>query len=108
MVIIGVILLVLVLGAVAAVLVSRIAVPGTPDAVTTTSAEPLPGGPLSPADVQRLRFDVALRGYRTEQVDAALERLVAELGERDAEIARLREERDVLDVDGGPRVGGTP
>lgn len=107
MVIIGVVLLVLVLGAVSAVLVSRIDVPGTPDALTTTAAEPLRAGPLGPAEVQGLRFDVALRGYRAEQVDAALERLAAELGERDAEIARLRGERDLRDLDAIPRTGGT-
>ncbi|QFG70299.1 DivIVA domain-containing protein [Ornithinimicrobium pratense] len=89
-----------------AVLVSRIDVPGVPDAVTTTAAEPLGSGPLSPVDVHGVRFDIALRGYRAEQVDGALERLAAELGERDAEIARLREERDRRDVDGIQRTGG--
>lgn len=95
MVIIGVVLLVLVLGAVAAVAVARLDVPGVPAAVTTTAAQPLPAGPLQVADVHDVRFDQAVRGYRMEQVDAALARLADELGERDAEIARLRAEEDL-------------
>lgn len=106
MVIIGAVLLVLVLGAAAAVLVARVDVPGVPEPVTTTSAEPLPAGPLTMADVHDLRFDVALRGYRMEQVDAALHRLAGELGERDAEIARLRQERDRLTVAEACPTGG--
>lgn len=96
MVIIGAVLLVLVLGAVTALLVARTDVPGVPDAVTTAAAEPLPSGPLAATDVHDVRFDVTLRGYRMEQVDAALRRLASELGERDAEITRLRGERDRL------------
>lgn len=94
MIIIGVVLLVLVLGAAAAVAVARVDVPGVPEAVTTTSATPLPSGPLRAADVHEVRFDQAVRGYRMEQVDAALSRLAGELGERDAEISRLRDEAD--------------
>lgn len=94
MIIIGVVLLVLVLGAAAAVAVARADVPGVPETVTTTSATPLPAGPLAAADVHDVRFDQAVRGYRMEQVDAALSRLASELGERDVEISRLRDEAD--------------
>ena len=90
MIIVGVVVAVLVLGAVAAWGVSRIDVPGVPEAVTTESAQPLPAGPLEAGHVHDLRFDQAVRGYRMGQVDQALGRLAGELAERDAEIARLQ------------------
>jgi DivIVA domain-containing protein len=40
-------------------------------------------------DVERLRFSVAFRGYRMDEVDAVLERLRAELAARDAHIVEL-------------------
>lgn len=36
-------------------------------------------GPLSAADLRRVRFTTAFRGYRMSEVDALLERLAAEL-----------------------------
>lgn len=48
-------------------------------------AEPLPSGPWRSADVEGLRFRVGLRGYRMEDVDAALAALAAELRRRDDE-----------------------
>ena len=42
-------------------------------------------------DVGGLRFALAFRGYRMDQVDDVLDRLSVELSERDAEIARLKE-----------------
>lgn len=51
---------------------------------------PLPAGrPVNRADVEALRFPVAVRGYRMADVDDALGRLSAELAERDARIADL-------------------
>lgn len=44
-------------------------------------------------DVNRLRFSLALRGYRMAEVDQALDRLAAELDDRDATIAELRGHR---------------
>ena len=38
-------------------------------------------GPLGPDDLERVRFTTALRGYRMSEVDALLDRLVAELRE---------------------------
>ena len=38
--------------------------------------------PLTAADLRTVRFGTALRGYRTDEVDALLERLAAELEER--------------------------
>ncbi|MDQ1290109.1 MAG: hypothetical protein QG622_3675 [Actinomycetota bacterium] len=43
-----------------------------------------------PEALGTLRFDAALRGYRMEQVDAVIDRLVDELRRRDEEIALLR------------------
>lgn len=52
--------------------------------------EPLPAGrPVARADVDGLRLAVAVRGYRMDQVDDILDRLGAELAERDARIAEL-------------------
>lgn len=50
---------------------------------------PLPEQPMTPEDVSGLRFSLAARGYRMSQVDAALERLAAELADRDRRIGLL-------------------
>lgn len=49
----------------------------------------LPEGTLRGADVDRLEFTLALRGYRQEEVDEALDRLASQLREHDARIAEL-------------------
>ncbi|MEU9620154.1 DivIVA domain-containing protein [Streptomyces sp. NPDC048155] len=52
--------------------------------------DPLPTTrPVGRADVEALRLPVAARGYRMTDVDEALDRLGAELAERDARIAEL-------------------
>ncbi|WP_326767664.1 DivIVA domain-containing protein [Streptomyces sp. NBC_01591] len=52
--------------------------------------DPLPATrPVGRADVDALRLPVAVRGYRMTDVDEALDRLGAELAERDARIAEL-------------------
>ncbi|WP_449373669.1 DivIVA domain-containing protein [Arthrobacter psychrolactophilus] len=48
----------------------------------------LPGEPV-PADVDRLRFSVGLRGYRMDQVDEVLDLLRDELAVKNARIAEL-------------------
>jgi DivIVA domain-containing protein len=40
-------------------------------------------------DVERLRFSLAFRGYRMDEVDDVLDRLTAEIAARDARIAEL-------------------
>lgn len=50
--------------------------------------------PPRPADLDRLRFAVALRGYRMDQVDAVLDRLRDRLVAQDREIDRLRARLD--------------
>ncbi|MFF7210089.1 cell division protein DivIVA [Streptomyces sp. NPDC008238] len=48
-----------------------------------------PERPVGRADVDRLRLPVTVRGYRMVDVDDVLERLSAELAQRDAHIADL-------------------
>lgn len=52
----------------------------------------LPGTP-EPADVDKLRFSLGLRGYRMDQVDEVLDRLRDELAMKDARIAELESGR---------------
>jgi DivIVA domain-containing protein len=49
----------------------------------------LPDGVVSGEDVERLSFSLAFRGYRMDEVDATLDRLVEALAARDARIAEL-------------------
>jgi DivIVA domain-containing protein len=59
-------------------------------------AAELPPTQLQPEDVAELRFDLALRGYRMSEVDAAMSRLGEELAVRDSRIAQL--EQALVDV----------
>ncbi|MEU4090111.1 DivIVA domain-containing protein [Streptomyces aureus] len=60
------------------------------DADPERLGDPLPyDRPVHKADVDSLRFAVTVRGYRMADVDDALGRLGAEIGERDARIADL-------------------
>jgi DivIVA domain-containing protein len=70
--------------------------PAQPDRPEPT----LPPGPLGPGDLEGLRFGLGFRGYRMDEVDRVLDRLVAELAARDERIAEL--ERSVA----GERVTG--
>lgn len=47
--------------------------------------------PVAPADVDAVRFGVGVRGYRMDEVDEVLDRLGAEVAERDARIADLEQ-----------------
>jgi DivIVA domain-containing protein len=67
-----------VVGGVAALFAGRIT-GGMPGPSSTVPARALPAGPITGADVAGLRFVPALRGYRMDQVDAALDRLAGEL-----------------------------
>lgn len=63
----------------------------------------LPMDPV-PADVDRLRFSLGLRGYRMDQVDEVLDRLRDSLAAKDARIAELEDA-----LDGVPATGtGAP
>ena len=75
-------------GGAAAVALGR--VPGGLDEPTTSRPlRPLPDGPLSADDVDRVRFSLGLRGYRMDEVDAVLDRVRDEVAERDARLAEL-------------------
>ena len=52
----------------------------------------LPTGPVQPRDVAALRFSVAPRGYRMAEVDDVLDRLAAELADRDRRLTLLEAE----------------
>ena len=49
----------------------------------------LPVGPLQPEDVGAVRLGMALRGYRMSEVDDLLDRVIAELADRDARLSDL-------------------
>ena len=64
---------------------------GMPDAPRDLAETGIPADrPMTPDDVQALRFSMAPRGYRMGEVDEAIARLREELAVRDAEIERLR------------------
>ena len=52
---------------------------------------PLPDDQLTPDDIDALRFDTAMRGYRMSQVDAVIDRLRREIGDLDDELSRARQ-----------------
>ncbi len=61
-----------------------------PEAPPEHLVDPLPATrPVSRADIEALRLPMAARGYRMLDVDEVLDRLAAELAERDARIAEL-------------------
>ncbi|MEW1659993.1 DivIVA domain-containing protein [Streptomyces sp. NPDC093707] len=63
---------------------------GLRDAEPTALYDPLPQDrPLDRADMEAVRLPVAVRGYRMDDVDDVLDRVGAELAERDARIAEL-------------------
>lgn len=82
-----------VLGAVAAVAAGLIS-GGMDDPASSVPVHELPAGPLSADQVRELRFSGALRGYRMDQVDQAMDRMQGELARRDTELTALRAELD--------------
>ncbi len=63
------------------------------DAPAEHLVDPLPAHrPVGRADIEALRLPLAARGYRMSEVDEALDRVGAELAERDARIAELESE----------------
>ncbi|QCC76679.1 DivIVA domain-containing protein [Nocardioides daphniae] len=71
----------LVLGVVATVAAGRVGF--LPPVETRLGATP-PDAPLEPRDLRDVRFSLAVRGYRMDEVDALLDRLAAEWEQRDA------------------------
>ena len=75
------ILIVLAMGGIALVAAGR----GTPlaEAYDDRPDATVPAsGPLAGEDLRRVRFSIALRGYRMSEVDALLDRLATQLEER--------------------------
>ena len=69
------------------------------DAVHTTSDPGLPEAAAA-SDVDAVRFDTALRGYRMDEVDARLEVLRDDLAERERTLEALRaQQRDTRPED---------
>jgi DivIVA domain-containing protein len=54
----------------------------------------LPDGAVDRAGIDGLRFSLALRGYRMDEVDAVLDRLVDELDRRGTRILELESRLD--------------
>ncbi|MFI7009116.1 DivIVA domain-containing protein [Streptomyces sp. NPDC050145] len=76
------------------------------DAPSQFYADPLPQDrPVARADVEALRLPTAVRGYRMAEVDDALNRLGAELAERDARITELESALATAHTRPGPQDG---
>ncbi|TNM68646.1 DivIVA domain-containing protein [Streptomyces sp. NP160] len=78
-----------------------------PAAASSSPHRPLPPRPLEPADLDAVRFSVVPRGYRMDQVDAVLDRLRAELAERDRRLEALAAAAATPPAPGAPRYGPT-
>jgi DivIVA domain-containing protein len=129
----GQLLLFLVIGLTAGAVVFGVAAlitgsdPGLAPSEPDGRAVPLPTSrPLAESDLDRVRFDTALRGYRMAQVDQALRRAAYDIGYKDeligvleAEVVALREGRtadadalrqirDAALVSSGPRPARPP
>ena len=83
-------LIIAVIGLVAAVAAGRIA-GGLDDPASSLPGRGLPPGPFTLRDVDRVRFSPALRGYRMDEVDDVVDRLVDELRRLEDEVAALRD-----------------
>ncbi len=82
-------LIMAVIGLVAAVAAGRIS-GGLDEPASSLPGRGLPPGPFTLDDVDRVRFSPALRGYRMDEVDDVVDRLADELRRRDEELAVLR------------------
>jgi DivIVA domain-containing protein len=59
------------------------------DAPVDVADVELPDGPLQPEDLRAVRFALAVRGYRMDEVDRVIERAASELAQRDERILLL-------------------
>jgi DivIVA domain-containing protein len=76
--------------------------PSMPDVGPDRPGPALPeDAPVLPRDINEVRFGLALRGYRMDEVDDVLDRLAAEIGARDALIAELQSQLTGPRDDGG-------
>lgn len=79
-----------VIGGVAAVATGRVR-GGLDEPTSSRPYRPLPDRTLTSDDVADVRFTLAFRGYRMDEVDTVLARLADALSERDEEVRDLRE-----------------
>ncbi len=80
-----------------------------PEAAPDALTHPLPGHRRVVAgDVEALRFPIVVRGYRMAEVDRALNRLGAEIAERDGRIARLESALAGIRENGRPHLPEPP
>jgi DivIVA domain-containing protein len=82
-------LIMVVIGLVAAVAAGRIG-GGLDDPASSLPGRGLPPGRFTLRDVDRVRFSPALRGYRMDEVDDVVDRLVDEVRRLEDEVAALR------------------
>ena len=85
---------VLVVIVLAAVLTGRLSPDPMARAVGTTPHHGLPDGDWRAADIDVVRFDTALRGYRMDQVDDVLDRLQQRVAELEDRAGGSGEQRD--------------
>lgn len=71
----------LVLGVVATVAAGRVG--HLPPAESRLGAVPPPEGPLDAESLRTVRFSLAVRGYRMDEVDALLDRVAREMERRE-------------------------
>lgn len=89
--------LLLLLAALAVLAAIAVVASGMGTGLGTTSPDRAPGGELPLGDevdraaLDGLRFSLAFRGYRMDEVDAVIDRLASELEIRDHRIAELED-----------------
>ncbi len=71
-----------------------------PDAQLVDPADP--GAPVVGSDLLDVRFALALRGYRMDQVDEVLDRAADAIEQRDEQIRRLTEQLQARVARGAP------
>lgn len=86
--------LLVLLGVLAVLCVGVVVAAGRGDPLVEEEPDRSPWGELPPGeiradDLRSLRFSLAFRGYRMDQVDAVIERLAAQLAERAADPPQL-------------------
>lgn len=89
MIVVEVVVVAAVLFAVAAVAAGRGGVMAEAERDRSDLRLPPPETPMRAEDVRRVRLGLSFRGYTMSEVDTVLDRLAAELAERDAMITEL-------------------
>jgi DivIVA domain-containing protein len=81
---------------------------GLEEPASPIPARALPTGPLTGRNVAELRFVQALRGYRMDQVDAAMDQLAAEIDRLQGELAQQKAGAQSADAAAGPARPSSP